>query len=96
VHVILWRFRAVPSRRADFEAAYGPDGDWAHLFRSDPDFLGTSLMRSSDGTYLTLDRWRSADAARAFRDRHAAAYEDLDARCTALTEDETALGSVEI
>jgi hypothetical protein len=96
MHVILWKFRAAPDRRADFEAAYGPEGDWARLFRTDPAHLGTTLMRGSDGTYLTLDRWSSAETARAFRERHAEAYARLDARCEELTEEEVPLGAVEV
>lgn len=96
MHVILWRFRALAGRREEFEAAYGPDGDWARLFRADPAFLGTSLMRGTDGTYLTLDRWTSGETARAFRERHADAYAELDARCEGLVEDEVPLGTVEV
>jgi hypothetical protein len=96
VHVILWRFRARAGCEAAFEAAYGSEGDWARLFRSDPDYLGTTLMRATDGTYLTVDRWTSGEAARAFRDRNAAAYAALDARSERLKVEETALGTVEI
>jgi heme-degrading monooxygenase HmoA len=96
VHVILWRFRAVARHRAEFEAAYGPDGEWARLFRADPAFLGTSLLRGTDETYLTLDRWSSGESARAFRERYAEAYAELDARCEELTEDEAALGAVDV
>ena len=96
MHVILWRFRVRAGLTSDFEAAYGPDGDWARLFGADPAFFGTSLMRGTDGTYLTLDRWSSGEAARGFRERHAEAYAALDARCRELTEDEVALGAVEV
>lgn len=96
MHVILWRFRARAGRESEFEAAYGPDGSWAKLFRSDPNFLGTDLLRASDGAYLTLDRWRDAGAFEAFRRRERSAYDALDVRCGVLTESETPLGSVEI
>lgn len=95
MHVILWRFRARPGREADFEAAYGDDGTWVRFFRADPGFLGSELMRGTDGTYLTIDRWISLDAYRAFRDAHAEPYAEIDARCEALTVDEALIGAVE-
>jgi heme-degrading monooxygenase HmoA len=96
MHVILWRFQARPGRERDFEKAYGPEGAWERLFRDDPDFLGTELLRGSDGAYLTLDRWTSAASFNAFRERNAAAYAAVDALCAGLCESETPLGSVEI
>jgi len=95
MHVILWRFRARPGREADFEAAYGDDGTWARFFRAGEGYLGTELMRGTDGTYLTIDRWVSKDAYGAFRDAQAARYAEIDARCEALTIEETLLGAVE-
>ena len=52
-------------------------------------------MRGSDGAYLTIDRWASPDAFREFHEAHAARYAELDAACSALTIEETPLGSVE-
>ena len=95
MHVILWRFRAAPGREAEFEAAYGDDGTWVRLFRTAPGFLGSELMRGTDGIYLTIDRWVSEDAYRAFRDARAEAYADIDAGCEALTIEETLIGSIE-
>jgi heme-degrading monooxygenase HmoA len=95
VHVILWRFRAAPGREAEFEAAYGDDGMWVRLFRTAPGFLGSELMRGTDGLYLTIDRWVSEDAYRAFRDARAETYAALDAACEALTIEETLIGSIE-
>jgi len=57
MHVILWRYRSRPGGEAEFEAAYGDDGTWVRFFRSGRGFLGSELMRGSDGTYLTIDRW---------------------------------------
>ena len=95
MHVILWRFRAVPGLEAEFEAAYGDDGAWVRLFRTGRGFLGSELMRGTDGTYLAIDRWVSEDDYRAFRDAHAEAYAAIDLRCEALTVEETLIGSVE-
>jgi hypothetical protein len=79
-----------------FEAAYDSSGSWAELFRHDPEFLGTDLLRGSDGTYLTLDRWTSEAAFRSFRERFPLEYAALDARCEAMVESESSLGTVEV
>ena len=57
--------REVPA----FEAAYGPEGSWAKLFSTSTEYLGTELLRDAyiSGTYLTIDRWGSEEAFRAFR-----------------------------
>ena len=95
MHVILWRFRARPGREADFERAYGDDGVWSQLFRRSQGYLGTELMRGTDGTYLTIDRWTTEDAYRAFTDAEATRYAELDAHCEALTIEESPLGAIE-
>jgi heme-degrading monooxygenase HmoA len=96
MHVILWRFRAVPGREAEFEAAFGDDGVWVQLFRTSRGFLGSELMRGTDGVYLTIDRWVSEAAYREFRDAQAEAYAATDAGCQALTIEETSIGAVEV
>ena len=95
MHVILWRFRARPGREAEFEAAYGDNGTWVRLFRSGAGYLGTELMRGTNGTYLTIDRWITEDAYRAFKDAQAVRFEELDTRCEALTIEEALIGAVE-
>jgi heme-degrading monooxygenase HmoA len=95
MHVILWRFRARPGREAEFEQTYGESGPWVRFFGASEGYLGTELMRGTDGTYLTLDRWASKDAYRAFREAQAERYAELDARCEALTLEETLIGEVE-
>jgi len=96
MHVILWRFRVRAGREREFEAAYGSNGPWAQLFRTADGFLGSELMRGSDGAYLTLDRWRSRESFDSFRADFSAAYAALDEECQALTESETPLGAVEV
>lgn len=81
-----WRFRAAPGREADFEKAYGPDGDWAKLFWHGAGFLGTQLRRTkNEGEYLTIDLWESAEAWETFRRDFSDEYQALDARCDKLT-----------
>ena len=95
MHVILWKFRARPGREADFEQAYGDSGAWSQLFRKSEGYLGTELMRGTDGTYLTIDRWVTEDAYRAFTQGEATRYAELDAHCEALTIEETLLCAIE-
>ena len=80
---------------AAFEAAYGPQGAWAKLFGTSPDYQGTELLRDAyiPGGYLTIDRWASEEAFRAFRKDHDAEYEALDRSSDALTSRETRIGA---
>jgi heme-degrading monooxygenase HmoA len=53
---------------AQFEAVYGPEGDWAQFFEGAHGYIGTELLRDVDapGRYLVIDRWETADAYNAF------------------------------
>jgi heme-degrading monooxygenase HmoA len=53
---------------AEFERAYGPDGEWAAFFRTGAGYVGTELLRDLEnpGRYLVVDRWDSSDAYEAF------------------------------
>jgi heme-degrading monooxygenase HmoA len=57
-------------------------------------FLGTELLQSSaePDTYLTLDRWESAEAWAAFLQAHPEDYAALDQRCDSLTLQEVEVG----
>jgi hypothetical protein len=89
---ILWRYTVAPGQRAQFEKAYGANGDWAALFGRSPDYLGTSLLCGVDGEYLTIDNWRSETGWEEFSSRFAEAYAALDAACDALTGREERIG----
>ena len=93
--VVVWQFEIAEEKVAAFEAAYGPEGNWAKLFRSSPQYLGTELLRDAyvPGSYLTIDRWTSEEAFRMFRKDHDAGYEELDRTCDALTQRETRIGA---
>jgi heme-degrading monooxygenase HmoA len=93
--VVVWQFEIAEEKIAAFEAAYGAEGAWARLFASSPDYRGTELLHDAyvPGAYLTIDRWASEEAFRAFRKDHDAEYEDLDRACDALTSRETRIGA---
>lgn len=93
--VVVWQFEIAEEKIAAFEAAYRPDGAWAQLFGKSSDYLGTELLRDTyiQGSYLTIDRWASEAAFRAFRKDHDAEYETLDRACDDLTSRETRIGA---
>jgi heme-degrading monooxygenase HmoA len=93
--VVVWQFEIAEDKIAAFEAAYGPEGSWAKLFRISPNYLGTELLRDAyiPGAYLTIDRWSSEAHFRAFRKQHDQDYEVLDRSCDALTTRETRIGA---
>jgi heme-degrading monooxygenase HmoA len=93
--VVVWQFEIAEEKISDFESAYGPEGNWAQLFRRSPEYLGTELLRDTyvAGAYLTIDRWASEAAFRSFRKQHDSAYEALDRSCDALTSRETRIGA---
>ena len=94
-YVRLWRFQAAAGKAREFEAAYGPDGDWARLFRHAPGYLGTELLRdtSAGDSYLTLDRWRREADWHHFQAAHAQAYAALDRQLAPLCAGEQEIGS---
>ncbi len=93
--VVVWQFEIAEDKIAGFEAAYGPEGTWAQLFRKSPQYQGTELLRDAyvPGRYLTIDRWASEDAFRAFRKDNDQEYETLDRACDDLTGKETRVGA---
>ena len=93
--VVVWQFEIAEEKVAGFEAAYSPEGAWAQLFRTSTDYQGTELLRDSyiAGNYLTIDRWASEEAFRAFRKDHDADYEALDRACDTLTASESRIGA---
>ena len=93
---LIWRFEVRDEERAAFEAAYGPEGDWARLFAQSGGFRGTELLRAADGSYLTLDVWRSKADFDAFLADHGPAYETLDRETEPLSRCEHRLGEYEV
>ena len=93
---LVWRFEVRDAERARFERAYGPDGDWARLFARADGFRGTELFRADDGSYLTMDVWRSRADFDAFLDTHRPDYEALDRETEALTRCEHRIGEYEV
>jgi heme-degrading monooxygenase HmoA len=97
VYVRVWEYDVAEDQAADFERIYGPDGDWAMLFRHSPGFLGTELFErvTEPGRYLTVDRFADEAAWRRFATDHAAAYAELDQRTQSLAVAERQLAATE-
>lgn len=93
--VVIWQFEVAEEKASAFEAAYGSQGPWAQLFRQSPNYAGTELLKDAyvPGFYLTIDRWESEAAFRAFRKDHDPSYEALDRTCDDLTARETRIGA---
>jgi hypothetical protein len=93
--VVVWQFDIAEEKVPAFEAAYGPEGSWAQLFRSSAEYRGTELLRDAyvPGSYLTIDRWSSEGAYRAFRKDHDMDYETLDRLCDDLVSREVRIGA---
>ena len=93
--LVLWEYDVKPGFESRFERVYGPDGDWAQFFRSDPHYRETRLLRelSRPSVYATLDLWDSREPYENFRQQNQEAYLALDRHCEALTLREKHLGS---
>jgi heme-degrading monooxygenase HmoA len=93
--VIVWQFDVAEEQIADFEVAYGPQGPWATLFARSPEHIGTELLKDAyvPGRYLTVDRWSSEEAFRAFRKDHDPDYEALDRACDSVIASESRIGA---
>lgn len=94
---IIWAFEVKPGSVQVFESAYGPEGDWARLFRRAPGYGRTELLKDVDaaGRYLTIDHWRSREDFWKFREAFRGEYVALDERMAALTDRETLIGDFE-
>ena len=90
----IWEFRVEPDRRTEFERRYGPSGAWVALFRRAQGYVETLLLHdaSDPSRYVTIDRWRSVEAYRAFRATFAEEYDAIDRECEGLSSQERSLG----
>jgi len=92
--VALWEFEVKPGCEKRFQKAYGPEGDWAKLFRNDSNRQETRLLHDPEhpAMFLTLDFWTSRQAYESSMAEHAAQYKRLDAAGKKLTRRERSIG----
>jgi hypothetical protein len=98
MYCYVWSFAVRPEYLKEFQAAYEPDGDWARFFRSDPEYIRTSLLadRENPARFLTLDFWSSYEACVSFRERFRSQFEALDKSFERFTTDEVQIGSFHV
>lgn len=98
MYCYIWSFAVRPEHRNEFQAAYGPDGDWALFFRTDPAYISTSLLvdRTNPTRFLTIDCWSSYEAWASFRKRFDEKFESLDKSFERWTVEETQIGSFDV
>jgi heme-degrading monooxygenase HmoA len=85
--VILWEFEVKPGSEPAFERAYGAQGDWVHLFQTDPHYRTTYLLKDSSRPqiYFTMDLWDSETTYENFKNINLQAYQALDLATGELT-----------
>jgi heme-degrading monooxygenase HmoA len=95
---VVWSFDVKPEHVKAFERAYGPEGEWAELFRRAPGYVGTELRRETDrrAHYLTIDRWNTRADYDRFKEAFSQQYQMLDVRCSKMTEAEKKVGDFEM
>ena len=83
----MWEFTVAPGHEAEFQAAYGPGGEWAALFQGAQGYLRTDLLRDQADPlrFLTIDHWASEAAWAEFKQQRGEEFRALDARCEART-----------
>jgi heme-degrading monooxygenase HmoA len=93
--VRIWQFRARPDKADEFRSAYGLAGAWASLFGRAAGYLGTELLESTTEptTYLTVDRWESAEAWAALLRVWPEDYAAVDRQCESFTIAEVEVGT---
>ena len=94
-YIVVWEYQVKPECLAEFVAAYGPDGEWARLFRRSVEFVGVELLGSVEDSvrFFTLDQWGSASGLDEFLAANATAYDVMDRRFSSLTVWERQIGS---
>ena len=95
--VTLWEFEVKPGSEELFERIYGPEGEWAQLFRRDARYRGTRLLRDVGAArvYVTMDSWESRASYEEFREKFAVEYAELDRQCEDMTVGERHPGKYE-
>jgi heme-degrading monooxygenase HmoA len=92
---VVFAYEVDEGSAAAFEAAYGPDGEWARFFRRGEGYAGTELWRPAPehpGRYLVVDRWRTARAYDEFLGEHREEYLRRSAGAERLYRSETMVG----
>jgi len=92
--VVVWEYLARDGRIEDFESFYRPDGPWGTLFRENPAFVSTTLMRDikNPRRFVIADRWTSETIYEEFKRERAPIWRELSERGARLYESEAEIG----
>lgn len=74
---VIRRYEVLAGFADQFRRAYASEGDWAALLSKSNGFLGIQLLEGTDGSYLTIDQWRSESDLARFMCDHGLEYEAL-------------------
>ena len=93
-YIYVWDFVVSKSSVLEFEKCYGPNGEWAKLFRRNAGYLKTELIKDKTDPqrYLTIDYWQSEKHYADFLAKYKFEYDELDRKFEALTVQETKIG----
>jgi hypothetical protein len=93
----LWEFEVKSGCEERFRSAYGPQGPWVRLFRTDSSFVETRLLQDAaqPGKFVTLDLWHTRAAYESFKELNHQAYAAIDKTCEDFTTRESLLGEFE-
>jgi heme-degrading monooxygenase HmoA len=91
---IVWEFIVKEEAVSAFQRAYGPDGEWAALFRQHPGYEGTTLLQDTTvrERFLTIDRWQNESLFAQMQHTSRQEYSRLDAMFGELTVSERRVG----
>jgi len=97
-YIYMWEFHVKESLTAEFEKAYGQNGDWVKLFKKDDGYIKTELHKdiNNKGRYITIDYWTSQEACESFKEKYKEKYSKIDEKYERLTLKEISLGSFNI
>jgi heme-degrading monooxygenase HmoA len=94
MYIYIWEYKVKEVKRESFEKAYGPDGDWVGLFAGKDGYIRTEFFNDVKikSRYLTIDYWDSEEKLRNFRREYKDVIDDIDMKCSELTQSEIFLG----
>ena len=95
--VYVWEYEVKAEAVDEFERIYSPGGEWTELFENSDGYVRTELHRDADEPlrYITFDYWESREDRDSFRNDYASDCEELDERCSTLTDSESFIGDFE-
>lgn len=98
MYFYIWEYTVLPEYRENFERLYGPTGAWANLFRRDPAYLGTELLRdqSEPNRFITVDSWATEEAFMLFRENNRKQFDAIDAVGGVYTQRERCHGTFDL